>query len=186
MCPAFFVFSEFNPKIGIIKIDRKILKKINLGKSHKFKYKKGRGSHMGKNVAIFLICFAIAFGGGYLFFKNDQTTQIDNEQIDTDQAAKDEAIDLQQGDASDNEGRIFVQRGCISCHSVSALNTQGGATGPDLSQAYVNVEGKHGLPIEEYLKNPTSAVMASVLGENPLTEDELKAVVEALKAASEK
>ena len=148
---------------------------------------------MGKNLAIFLICFAIAFGGGYIFFKNDQASEPaqNGEQTaqngeQTDQAAKDEAIDQQQGDASDNEGRIFVQRGCITCHSVSALNTQGGATGPDLSQAYVNVEGKHGVPIEEYLKNPTSAVMSSVLGEKPLSEDELKAVLEALKTASEK
>lgn len=148
---------------------------------------------MGKNVAIFLICFAIAFGGGYLFYKNDKAPetaqnggQTAQNEEQNDQAAKDEAIDQQQGDASDNEGRILVQRGCVSCHSVSALNIQGGATGPDLSQAYVNVEGKHGLPIEEYLKSPTSAVMAGVIGGNPLTEDELKAVLEALKTASEK
>ncbi|EKN68156.1 cytochrome C [Schinkia azotoformans] len=141
---------------------------------------------MGKNVAIFLICFAIAFGGGYLFFKNNQASEPAQNGEQTDQAAKDKAIDQQQGDASDNEGRILVQRGCISCHSVSALNIQGGATGPDLSQAYVNVEGKHGVPIEEFLKKPTSAVMAGVLGDKPLTEDELKAVLEALKTASEK
>ncbi|MED4350867.1 cytochrome C [Schinkia azotoformans] len=141
---------------------------------------------MGKNVAIFLICFAIAFGGGYLFFKNNQASEPAQNGEQTDQAAKDKAIGQQQGDASDNEGRILVQRGCISCHSVSALNIQGGATGPDLSQAYVNVEGKHGVPIEEFLKKPTSAVMAGVLGDKPLTEDELKAVLEALKTASEK
>lgn len=148
--------------------------------------KEGRGGLMGKNVAIFLICFAIAFGGGYLFFKNNQASEPAQNGEQTDQAAKDKAIDQQQGDASDNEGRILVQRGCISCHSVSALNIQGGATGPDLSQAYVNVEGKHGVPIEEFLKKPTSAVMAGVLGDKPLTEDELKAVLEALKTASEK
>ncbi len=99
---------------------------------------------------------------------------------------KEDAIDKQQGDPNDEEGRVFIQSGCISCHSVSALNLQGGATGPDLSQAYKNVEGKHGVPIEEFLKNPTSAVMSGVIGGNPLTDDERAAIIEALKAASEK
>lgn len=145
---------------------------------------------MGKNIVIFLVCFVVAFGGGYLFFRDGNTedttknvAQTDNKE---DKEVKDDATSLQQGDASDNEGRVLVQTGCISCHSVSALNLQGGATGPDLSQSYVNVEGKHGKPLDEFLKNPTSAVMSGVISGDPLTEDELKGIVEALKVASEK
>lgn len=146
---------------------------------------------MSKNITIFLICFVIAFIGGYFISTANRapdvaTSEVKEETEKSNQVAKDNAITQQQGDPSDNEGRIFIQRGCVSCHSISALNTQGGATGPDLSQAYVNVEGKHGVPIEEYLKNPTSAVMSSVLGQNPLTDDELNAILTALKAASEK
>jgi len=144
---------------------------------------------MGKNVAIFLICFAVAFGAGYLFFQtsgNEGASEETPQQKESDQEAKEDEIDLREGDATANEGRILVQRGCISCHSVSALNLQGGATGPDLSQAFVNVEGKHGVPIEQYLREPTSAVMSGVLGGKPLTDEELAAVLEALKSASEK
>ncbi len=149
---------------------------------------------MGKNIIIFVLCFVVGFGGGYLIFGTDKNqTQESNEPEKTtepaektDEEVKDDAIAQQQGDASDNEGRILLQQGCVSCHSVSSLNIQGGATGPDLSQAYVNVEGKHGVPLEEFLKNPTSAVMSSVLGGDPLTDDERTAVIAALKAAAEK
>jgi mono/diheme cytochrome c family protein len=141
---------------------------------------------MGKYIAIFLVCFAVAFGGGYLIFNAKENAGEVEEVEKTDQVVKEDAIEKQQGDATAEEGRILVQRGCVSCHSVSALNIQGGATGPDLSQAYVNVEGKHGVPIEEYLKKPTSAVMSGVLGGKPLTEDELAGVLAALEAASEK
>lgn len=144
---------------------------------------------MGKYVAIFLICFALAFGGGYLFYQtqgNQEAAEDGNQAAEKDQVAKEDEIAKREGDSSANEGRILVQRGCISCHSVSALNMQGGATGPDLSKAYVNVQDKHGVAIEEYLKKPTSAVMSGVLGGKPLTEEELAAVLAALKVASEK
>ncbi len=149
---------------------------------------------MGKNIIIFVLCFVVGFGGGYLIFGTNkdqaqpskETEKTTEPSEKTDEEVKDDAIAQQQGDASDNEGRILTQKGCIACHSVSSLNLQGGATGPDLSQAYVNVEGKHGVPLEEFLTNPTSAVMSSVLGGEPLTDDERTAVIEALKVASEK
>lgn len=147
---------------------------------------------MGQYIAIFIVSFVLAFGGGYFIIdamqpdetaeKTEQTEQKEK----SDQTAKEEVIDKQQGDSNDGEGRAIIQSGCISCHSVSALNIQGGATGPDLSQAYNNVEGKHGVPLDEFLKNPTSAVMSGVIGGDPLTDDERTAIIEALKAASEK
>lgn len=62
---------------------------------------------------------------------------------------------------------------------------QGGATGPDLSQSYNNVEGKHGKPLDEFLKAPTSAVMSSVIQGNPLSDEQRMQIVEALKKAAE-
>lgn len=141
---------------------------------------------MGKFLTIFLICFALAFGVGYLIFSRDAAPEVAEDAPKTNEEIKEEDIELQEGDAKANEGRILVQTGCISCHSVSALNLQGGATGPDLSNAYTTVEGKHGLPIEEYLQNPTSAVMSTVIAGDPLTEDELQGILDALKVASEK
>ncbi|MCQ6280318.1 cytochrome c [Bacillus sp. EB600] len=84
-----------------------------------------------------------------------------------------------------DENNIIAKRGCIQCHSVGSLNIKGGQVGPDLSQAYTTVEGKHGKPIEEFLKQPTSAVMSGVIGKNPLTDDQRKQVLELLKKASE-
>ncbi|MFT9846788.1 hypothetical protein [Aneurinibacillus sp. REN35] len=56
----------------------------------------------------------------------------------------------------------------------------------DLSKAYTTVLDKHGVSIDEFLKKPTSAVMSGVIGKSPLKEDERKAIIAALKTASEK
>lgn len=154
---------------------------------------------MNKNILIFFLCFAVAFGGGYLFYKSGQpsdgATQASSH-ADHETATAPKAGDSTKAEApapsaapatgTASEGAIFTQRGCIACHSVSALNVKGGAVGPDLSQAYVNVKDKHGVPVEEFLKKPTSAVMSGVLGSKPLTEEERQAVLKALKLASEK
>jgi len=144
---------------------------------------------MGKNLGIFILSFVLFFGGGYFILQDggskDQQTASDPAKQEASQADKPEAAATETASSS-SEGDIFVTRGCSSCHAVSSLGVEGGATGPDLSQAYVNVADKHGVPMEEFLKNPTSAVMSSVLGGNPLTDDEREAVLNALKVASEK
>lgn len=145
---------------------------------------------MSKNVLIFFICFAVAFAGGYALFQTGQPADVASDPAATapaDAQKKEEPAQTTapSGTASAG-GEIFTQRGCSACHAVSALNVQGGATGPDLSQAYVNVKDKHGVPIEEFLKKPTSAVMSSVLGSQPLTDEEREAILTALKLASEK
>lgn len=142
---------------------------------------------MGKNLAIFLLCFAISFGGGYLAFGGQSDGGIAPEQgqqtAPQQETQKDEAA---VAASVPKEGEVFANVGCISCHSVGALGVKGGATGPDLSNAYAQVEGKHGVPIEQFLKKPTSAVMSGVIGGKPLTDEELTAVLNALKLASEK
>lgn len=87
---------------------------------------------------------------------------------------------------SSKAGEIFESKGCVSCHSISKLNVKGGSTGPDLSTAYKTVEGKHGKPVDEFLKKPSSAVMSGVIKDNPLTDKERADIVKALKEASEK
>ena len=90
-----------------------------------------------------------------------------------------------KGATASGEESILQTKGCIGCHAVQGLNLQGGATGPDLSQAFKTIEGKHGKPINEFLKAPTSAVMSSVIGGNPLSDDEITQIVAELKKASE-
>jgi len=146
-----------------------------------------------KPIITFIISALIGLGLGYLVFDvispaksaepevaaNSEQTQKPSD------AAKETAANAAEptADAGDN---ILNQKGCLGCHAVSKLGLQGGATGPDLSQAYTNVEGKHGKPLNEFLKEPTSAVMSTVIGGNPLTDDEISQIIETLKEASEK
>ena len=143
-----------------------------------------------KNAIIIFFVFAlVGFGGGYLFSQSgsqDQAATPDNAATEQSQNTAEEEKVEAPAPAVSPEGEIFNQKGCLACHSVENLGLQGGATGPDLSQAYVNVEGKHGKPINEFLKEPTSEVMSSVIGGNPLTDDEINKIVESLKIASEK
>ena len=144
-----------------------------------------------KNAIIIFFVFAlVGFGGGYLFSQSgsqDQAATPETSATEQTQApAGEEKVDAPAPTAVSAEAEIFQQKGCIACHSIENLGLQGGATGPDLSHAYENVEGKHGKPINEFLKEPTSAVMSSVIGGNPLTDDEINKIVESLKIASEK
>lgn len=152
---------------------------------------------MKKALISFAISLVIGFGLGYLVFgvimgnsntqsqaaaKSDDTTK-------TETTAKENSSDTKatatKEVSSANEDNILSQRGCLGCHSVESLNLKGGQVGPDLSHAFVEVEGKHGMPIEEFLKKPDSAVMSGVIGKNPLTDDQRKQVLDLLKKASE-
>jgi mono/diheme cytochrome c family protein len=147
-----------------------------------------------KNAIIIFFVFAlVGFGGGYLFSQSNSQDQVatpDTEKTEvTENTAQEEKVEAPAPGAEATvpaEAQIINEKGCLACHGVENLGLQGGATGPDLSQAYVNVEGKHGKPINEFLKAPTSAVMATVIGGNPLTDEEITKIVEALKIASEK
>lgn len=150
---------------------------------------------MRNAIIIFFVFALVGFGGGYLFSQSkgsDETaapaTEVTQESQNTQDAAKEEAKDSAPAPEATAapEGEIFSQKGCIACHSIEKLGVKGGTTGPDLSQAYVNVEGKHGKPINEFLKAPTSAVMSTVICGNPLTDEEITKIVDALKVASEK
>ncbi len=147
---------------------------------------------MNKAIISFVICVLLGFGLGYLVFgvimgdseKQPQMAQTETKEPAT---ANEESTDSKKATTvTANEDNILNKKGCLGCHSVEALNIKGGAVGPDLSQAFANVEGKHGKPIEEFLKAPTSAVMSGVIGKNPLTDEERTQVLELLKQASEK
>lgn len=148
---------------------------------------------MQKAIIHFVISALLGLGIGYIAFQvvgggdepnvaspettdTETTTEESNDQEDTN-------TDTEAVVAEDN---VLSTKGCLGCHSVEGLNLKGGATGPDLSQAYNNVEGKHGKPIDQFLKEPTSAVMSGVIGGNPLSDDEVTQIVDLLKQASEK
>jgi mono/diheme cytochrome c family protein len=146
---------------------------------------------LNKPVIHFIISALIGLGLGYVVFDvlpDNQGTEkeiaVTEETVPT-VAKEEKKQDETKETATVGEETILQTKGCLGCHSVEALNLKGGATGPDLSKAYVNVEGKHGKPVTEFLKEPTSAVMSGVIGGNPLTEEEINEVVTVLKKASE-
>ena len=142
---------------------------------------------MNKPIIHFIISALLGLGIGYVVFD----VLPDNQAAEKEIAVTEETVpaeskeDKKQVEAKAGEETILQTKGCLGCHSVEALNLTGGATGPDLSKAFVNVEGKHGKPVAEFLKEPTSAVMSGVIGGNPLTEEEINEVVTLLKKASE-
>lgn len=152
---------------------------------------------MKNGVVIFIVSLVIGVGLGFLFNQggatNDvagsdassQLTDASESPAPAEDSSEEATADAEPTATVPAEAEIIQSKGCLSCHAVSGLNLNGGATGPDLSDAYNEVEGKHGKPLNEFLKEPTSAVMSSVIGGNPLTDEEIKKIVEALKLASE-
>ncbi|HEY2421783.1 MAG TPA: cytochrome C [Neobacillus sp.] len=146
---------------------------------------------MNKAIISFVISAVLGFGLGYLVFEvimgdSSNQPQVAKTETKTSDSTKDQGTETKEtATTAVDQDNILSKRGCLGCHSVEALNLKGGQVGPDLSQAFVNVEGKHGKPIEEFLKQPTSAVMSGVIGKNPLTDDERKQVLELLQKASE-
>jgi cytochrome c551/c552 len=155
-------------------------------------FQKERGMFMKQTVIIFIIGALIGLAGGYSYFQLTDKSESANTKHETATVQKETTASKETTTAKEvastgtQEGNILKQKGCLSCHSVSKLNLQGGTTGPDLSNAYKEVEGKHGKPIEEFLKAPTSAVMSGVIKSNPLTDEERAAIIKVLKTASEK
>ncbi|PLR85544.1 MULTISPECIES: cytochrome C [Bacillus] len=155
---------------------------------------------MQKAAASFVIFALLGLGLGYLVFDvfSGKTTDTPESTAPTEQ--QEEASSKGDNAANSNpdsegnkeeetvaaEGNILQTKGCLGCHSAASLDLKGGATGPDLSQAFSNVEGKHGKPLQEFLKEPTSAVMSGVISGNPLTDEEISQIAELLKQASEK
>jgi cytochrome c551/c552 len=148
---------------------------------------------MNKAIISFVICALLGFGLGYLVFgvimDSDTQPQVAQPETNGSNTTKEKSNDAKEATTdtvSANKDNILNSKGCLGCHAVESLGLQGGVTGPDLSKAFENVEGKHGKPIDEFLKVPTSAVMSGVIGGNPLTDDERKQVLELLQQASEK
>ncbi|MBI0578182.1 cytochrome C [Neobacillus cucumis] len=149
---------------------------------------------MNKAIISFVISLVIGFGLGYLVFdvitgdSGSQPQVAAQSDTSTNSTTKDQGSQSKETAAtttSVDQDNILSKRGCLGCHSVEALNLKGGQVGPDLSHAFVEVKDKHGMPIEQFLTKPDSAVMSGVIGKNPLTDEERKQVLDILKKASE-
>lgn len=136
-------------------------------------------------ILLFFIGFAVAFGGGYIFYQSGTQNEMESAEDVNQQPSEDAVTDTtDESETTFVEGEIFIEKSCIGCHAISALEVEGSAMGADLSNAYNNVEGKFGMPLEEFLRAPSSAVMSGVMAENPLSDEEIEQVVEALRVAA--
>lgn len=160
---------------------------------------------MKMNGLIFVLGFLLAFGAGYLLLGNSggeetqdapapQVTENSSPEASDSEATDDSNSNADQEEADtsteadvtlDADTEALSRNNCLSCHAVEAAGLDGGTTGPDLSNAYEEVEGKHGKPIDEFLQEPTSAVMSTVIEDNPLDDAEREKIVELLKEVSE-
>lgn len=85
------------------------------------------------------------------------------------------------------EGAFFVKKTCFVCHDVSTLGIESAAKiGPDLSNAYADVQTRFGKTLEDFLHNPTGT-MSLVLGSQiQLTDAEKDEAIAKLKIAYQK
>ena len=147
---------------------------------------------MNKAIISFFVSIVIGFGIGYLVFgvimgDGDSQPQVaQTEQTDDASETKGQKEEAKGETTTVDANNILNSKGCLGCHAVDKLGLDGGATGPDLSKAFTEVEGKHGKSLDEFLKEPTSAVMSGVIGGSPLTDEERTQVLDMLKQASEK
>ena len=98
------------------------------------------------------------------------------------------AILISCGGASEMaEGKAFFQtKGCTECHAVSTfgLDSQN-KSGPDLADAYTDVQKRFGTSLENFLKSPTGTMQMVLKDKIKLTDDEKRKVIELLKYAHE-
>lgn len=133
-------------------------------------------------VIAFLLVGVIILTTNILSDGSDEDTQVTDTDV-SEEVDETEEAEEEQASTADAENNALVRNSCTACHAVSAIDIEGANTGPDLSNAFSSVEAKHGKPIEEYLQEPTSAVMSTVIGDNPLSDEELEAVLNALEEA---
>jgi cytochrome c551/c552 len=96
------------------------------------------------------------------------------------------AVMLACGGASEMaEGKAFFQeKGCTECHSVSTFGLESqNKSGPDLAEAYTDVQKRFGTSLENFLKNPTGTMQMVLTSKIKLTEEERRKTVELLKYA---
>jgi hypothetical protein len=82
------------------------------------------------------------------------------------------------------EGEWFVKTGCAKCHAVSVYGVKSEAQiGPDLSMAVEDVKTRFGVPIEEFLENPSGTMALVLSSQIQLTPEQKKVAIAKLHAA---
>lgn len=85
------------------------------------------------------------------------------------------------------EGAFFVKKTCFICHDVSTLGIESAAKiGPDLANAYADVQSRFGRTLEDFLASPTGTMSVVLSTQIHLTDAEKQEAIEKLKIAYQK
>lgn len=83
-------------------------------------------------------------------------------------------------------GAIFVEKGCPQCHSISAFGIKSKAeVGPDLTNAYADVQTRFGVKLEQFLSAPTGTMQMVLSSMIKLTPAERDSIIHILKELEE-
>jgi cytochrome c551/c552 len=83
-------------------------------------------------------------------------------------------------------GAIFVEKGCPQCHSISAFGIKSKAeVGPDLTNAYADVQTRFGVKLEQFLPAPTGTMQMVLSSMIKLTPAERDSIIHILKELHE-
>lgn len=83
---------------------------------------------------------------------------------------------------NDPRAYLFIQKGCPTCHSISALGVKSGTdVGPDLTFAYADVVSRFNEPLEQFLPNPTGTMQMVLSSLIKLSPEERDSVIHILK-----
>ena len=89
----------------------------------------------------------------------------------------------------DPRAAIFVQKGCPQCHSISALGVKSPTeVGPDLTEAYEDVQLRFGVQLGQFLAQPTGTmqvVLSSHITLSPAERDSIVSILRAVWRAHE-
>lgn len=79
---------------------------------------------------------------------------------------------------------FFLGKGCNECHTISTFGIESqNKSGPDLAEAYADVQKRFGTSLENFLKNPTGTMQMVLKDKIKLTDDEKQKVIGYLKYA---
>jgi len=136
------------------------------------------------NVVLVVVGFLVAFGLGYLIIGSSGEAEEVVQPVE--EVEEQEEVDVEDlASQIPDEAQAFSRNGCLSCHSVESMDVIGGDIGPDLSRIFPEIKGKYGKELEDFLQEPTAAVMSTVIASDPLEDDDRAEIVEFLKLASE-
>ncbi len=87
---------------------------------------------------------------------------------------------------NDPRAALFLQKGCPTCHSVTAVGIKSSTdVGPDLSIAYTDVHSRFNESLEQFLPNPTGTMQMVLSQLIKLTPEERDSVIHMLKQISD-